>query len=235
MPRRTYRRAMRVQRKALGALPIGLSSRLPAPRSAPFNGQQKRIEIVREIAETFPIQRVIETGTFRGATTGLLRGIFGKPVATVEADPRFFAYCERRVGQVPGVEVHHGDSRAFLRDLATRKDWSTWPTFFYLDAHWEKDLPLADELRIIAATWADAVVMIDDFQVPDDPGYKHDDYGPTIGALTAAILPPEVANWRLTYPTAPSGNETGARSGCCVLLSPTLAGVELQTVRTPAE
>jgi hypothetical protein len=221
---------MQVQRRMLAPLPVALTSRLPAPRSQPFNGQAGRIAIVRQIAETYPIQRVVETGTFRGATTGLLRGIFGGPVASVEADPRFFAYCERRVGRVPGVELTLGDSRSFLRDLAGREDWTTWPTFFYLDAHWEKDLPLADELRIIAATWERAVVMIDDFEVPDDPGYGFDDYGPA-GALTEEILPEEVADWSLYYPTTPSIEETGRRRGCCVLATPALTGPELSTLR----
>lgn len=210
---------MTAQRKVLGLLPAGLSSRLPAPRSLPFNGQERRIAIVREIAETFPIDRVVETGTFRGATTGLLAGMFGKPVATVEADPRFHAYASRRIGNHPKVETRLGDSRAFLRELAGRKEWTEWPTFFYLDAHWEHDLPLADELRIIARSWERAVVMIDDFEVPGDPGYGFDDYGP-VGALTEDLLPLEVADWQLLYPVARSSEETGRRRGCCVLISP---------------
>jgi hypothetical protein len=222
---------MRVQRRTLAPLPVALTSRLPAPPSLPFNGQSGRIAIVRQIAETFAFQRVIETGTFRGATTGLLRGIFGGPVASVEADPRFFAYCERSVGRVPGVELSLGDSRSFLRGLADREDWTTWPTFFYLDAHWEKDLPLADELRIIAASWLRAVVMIDDFAVPGDPGYGFDDYGPEVGALTADLLPAELADWSLYYPTFSSDAESGRRRGCCVLVSPALAGPALSTLR----
>lgn len=227
--RRSYRRAMQVQRKALGVLPPSVSSRIPA-RSVPFNGQAGRIAIVRQIAETYPIQRVVETGTFRGATTGLLRGIFGGPVASVEADPRFFAYCESRIGQVPGVMLTLGDSRSFLRDLAGREDWVSWATFFYLDAHWEKDLPLAEELQIIASAWPRAVVMIDDFQVPDDAGYGFDDYGP-VGALTADLLPEEVRGWTLLYPALPAGQETGARQGCCVLVAPGMPADGLTLLR----
>jgi hypothetical protein len=223
---------MQVQRKALGALPLSVATRVdrPARKPRPFNGQAERIAIVREIAEKVRIERVIETGSFRGGTTALLAGLFGKPVATVEADPRFHAYVERTVGQLRNVEAVHGDSRSFLRDLADREDWNTWPVFIYLDAHWEHDLPLADELRIIAATWDRAVVMVDDFEVPGDPGYGFDDYGP-VGALTAEYLPPEVADWALMYPAARSSEETGARRGCCVLLSPVLGGVELSTLR----
>lgn len=224
---------MRVQRRVLGALPVKVSSAIDLPliRSRPFNGQERRIEIVREIAETFGIQRVVETGTFRGSSTGLMLGMFGKPVASVEADPRFHAYAQRQIGHLDKVDLTLGDSRSFLRDLAARQDWTTWPTFFYLDAHWEHDLPLADELEIIAAAWPRAVVMVDDFEVPDDPGYGFDDYGGE-RALTAAYLPHAVADWGLFYPAAASSEETGSRRGCCVLVSPAFAdGPDLKSLR----
>jgi hypothetical protein len=54
---------------------------------------------------------------------------------------------------------------------------------FYLDAHWNNDLPLRAELKA-CAQWGNAVVMIDDFQVEDDPGFGFDDYGDSIGRLT---------------------------------------------------
>ena len=49
--------------------------------------------------------------------------------------------------------------------------------FIYLDAHWEEDLPLAEELAVIARATTRCIVMIDDFQVPGD-GYAYDNYGP---------------------------------------------------------
>lgn len=231
LPRRAWRQTMRIQRRALSALPPDLASRLPAPKSEPFNGQEGRTAIAVEIARKCRIDRVIETGTFRGATTGLLLGIFGVPVATVEADPRFYARVKRNLGHLPKIELNLGDSRSLLRDLAARPDWNQHRVFVYLDAHWEHDLPLAEELQIIAATWPEAVVMIDDFEVPDDPGYGFDDYGSEVGALTAAILPPEVAGWRLLYPAVRSSDETGRRRGSCVLVSPALGAIEFETLR----
>lgn len=199
-----------------------------------MNGQQRRIEIVVEIARELAIQRVIETGTFRGATTALLRGIFGKTVATVEADPRFHAYSARRLGHLPKFETHFGDSRTFLRELAATPGWDPeHQTFIYLDAHWEKDLPLTEELELIAQHWPNSVVMIDDFEVPGDPGYGFDDYGPA-GALTTALFPEAVKGWRLYYPAASSAEETGRKRGCCVLVSPAVPKVAWSTLR-PAQ
>ncbi len=92
--------------------------------------------------------------------------------------------------------------RAFLRLAAEiLAPPLTW-VFIYLDAHWEDDLPLAEELRIIAGAWRSAVVMIDDFQVSDDDGYGFDDFGPG-KALTQSYLPKEdLAGWELYYPRA---------------------------------
>jgi hypothetical protein len=46
------------------------------------------------------------------------------------------------------------------------------PLFFYLDAHWNEDLPLAEEIDLIFSRSPCAVVMIDDFEVPGDPGFR---------------------------------------------------------------
>jgi hypothetical protein len=37
--------------------------------------------------------------------------------------------------------------------------------FVYLDAHWNDDLPLAEELEIVFGACPNAIVMIDDFNV----------------------------------------------------------------------
>jgi hypothetical protein len=65
---------------------------------------------------------------------------------------------------------------------------------FYLDAHWNDDLPLEEELELIFSVHPHAVVMIDDFQVPDDPGYQFDEYGPG-KALTPALITPVVSEF----------------------------------------
>ena len=89
---------------------------------------------------------------------------------------------------------------------------------FYLDAHWNADLPLAEELEIIFARCSQAVVMIDDFQVADEPAYGFDDYGPANG-LTLDYIAPALRKFNLFpfYPAIPASEETGSRRGCIVL------------------
>ena len=64
---------------------------------------------------------------------------------------------------------------------------------------------------------ADYAVLIDDFRVPDDPGYAFDDYGP--GKVLEPALLASLAQSSLSvfWPTAHSDAETGARRGWVVL------------------
>jgi hypothetical protein len=156
-----------------------------------------------------------------------LADVFGVPVATVENHRRFYAYSRARFAGDSRVSVTLGDSRDFLRERTTTAAGQT--AFIYLDAHWGDDLPLREELQIIASAWRRAVVVVDDFAVPGDRGYGYDDYGPG-KALVEDCLPP-LPGWALYYPTAPSEAETGERRGCCVLLSPAMPALETRELR----
>lgn len=186
----------------------------------PLNGQRRREQIVRDVNRVVEFDRVIETGTYRGTTTEFFSAVFGVLIATVESSPRYYHYSRTRLRDQRNVTVNLGDSRSFLRDLCRAGKAASEIVFIYLDAHWKDDLPLREELEIIGAGWIHAIVMVDDFQVPGDPGYTFDDYGPG-KALTASYLP-EMAGWEVFYPAAPSVKETGMCRGCVVLTSPSL-------------
>jgi predicted O-methyltransferase YrrM len=200
-----------------------LDQHRPSVRSSwgwgPLNGQAGRQQIVRDLAHVVDFDEVVETGTYRGNSTEFLAHVLGVPVLTVEGNPRFFHYSERRLAPYPDVTVEMGDSRSFLRRLAARPEDRT--TLFYLDAHWQDDLPLHDEVQIIAARWDEAVIVIDDFEVPGDPGYTFDDYGP--GKRLCVDYLPATEGWRLFFPALPAAQETGGRRGAAILASPALA------------
>lgn len=183
----------------------------------PMNGQTRRQQLVRELIRHLDVAAVVETGTHRGTTTQFLWSLTGGPVFSVEADPRFHHFARRRLSSLRGVHLHLGDSRAFLRRLAHNESLPMRDVFFYLDAHWGEGFPLWDELELIRASWQDPIVMIDDFEVPGDPGYSFDDYGPG-RRLTVDSLPPGVSDLALLSPRDRSHDETGARSGCCLLV-----------------
>ncbi|HET9948228.1 MAG TPA: class I SAM-dependent methyltransferase [Longimicrobiales bacterium] len=179
----------------------------------PFNDQRGRALLCEQIAASGPVEAVVETGTYRGTTTLFLARAFGAPVHSVEVVPRWHHYARLRTRHEPRIRLAVGDSRAFLAALATDPDVPKRDVFFYLDAHRPGDVPLLDELALLMRSWRDSVVMIDDFEVPGDPGYRFDDFGP---GFTADLLPPR-SLMRRFYPAIPSAEETGHRRGCVVL------------------
>jgi hypothetical protein len=225
-------------RRIVGAMPPLVAASLdharPGNRHAwggAFNGQQARQRMVEDICRACGFVAVIETGTFRGTTTEFLRRTADVSVYTVESNKRYYYYSRLRFARDRRVRVLLGDSRVFLRSAATDAKIPKRKVFFYLDAHWHVDLPLAEELATIGRNWTDSVVVVDDFRVPDDPGYGFDDYGGR-NRLSLHSLPAEaLAGFAVFYPAIPSAEETGARRGCLVLATSgqtahVLAGIE---------
>lgn len=196
--------------------------RFPEKRAGwggPFNGQKSRQALFRELQGTTRPAMLVETGTHLGTTAEYLAG-FKRPVFTVEGEARNYGFSRMRLRRLGNVTLVHGDSRVFLRKLLAgsgllRPDDAL---FAYLDAHWNEDLPLAEELDIVFSSCPKAIAMIDDFEVPGDPGYGFDDYGPG-KALTLSYVAPALARFGLAayVPACRASKETGARRGCAVL------------------
>jgi hypothetical protein len=202
---------------------IGMVEYLRSPGRAaqfgPFNGQPARKALYEQVlAKTHP-QAIIETGTYLGMTTELMAQT-GLPIYAVEAHPRFYGFVRARFWRTKNVKAFHGDSRTALRRLfdGELKPLAKGTLFFYLDAHWHDDLPLAEEIDIIYKASPLAVLMIDDFQVPFDAGYGYDDYGPG-KALTPDYIRPMELTHQLSafYPSTPSANDGPSKRGCVVL------------------
>lgn len=201
--------------RAGGFLACLLRPRRRETWGGPFNGQQARQQLFRELVSAFDFRVVVETGSHRGATTAFLRASSRATVHTTEVAPRLQGYCRARFLFDPRVRVHPCDSRELLARLLPRLARDAAPVFFYLDAHWQEDLPLRDECALIRRHRVPAVIMIDDFEVPGDPGYGCDDYGAGRRLCLDYLSP--LQGWTAFFPTCPAGQETGARRGCIVL------------------
>lgn len=186
----------------------------PAPWWAlPMNSQAARTELTRQLIGQCKIARVIETGTFLGTTTEFF-ATFGLPVITAEFNPKAAAQARQRLGKWTNVDLREGDSVEILRALLTEPLDRDVPTLFYLDAHWEERLPLREEAEIVLANFPKAVLLIDDFAVPDDPGYSFDDYGPGKRLDLQYLLSGKIPPVSVYFPSTPSSRENGARRGC---------------------
>lgn len=186
----------------------------------PLNGQRERCLIMAELIGRTKPSAIVETGTFLGNSTEWLSA-FQVPIFTIESNPESFGFARARLRMTPNATPLLADSRSGLRQLfaGPLSDSATRTIMFYLDAHWNEDLPLAEEIDLVFQACPNAVVVIDDFEVPHDSGYSFDDYGAG-KSLDASYIRPAIQQLglRAYYPTVPASQETGAKRGCVVLI-----------------
>jgi hypothetical protein len=212
----------------------------------PFNGQAARQALFVEMMGKTRPHAIVETGTFLGTTTELMSQT-ELPVFTIEFDLRNYSFASARFWRRRNVKLIQGDSRRALRMLfdGDLHPLSGHTIFFYLDAHWHDDLPLAEEIDIVFTRCPLAVVMIDDFEVPSDAGYGYDDYGPGKALVLEYIKPAISAHQlRVFYPSTPSAADHPLtpmaaaglavpgklRRGCVVLVKKDYHEAELASV-----
>lgn len=203
------------------ALPPRLRGRVGAalsPReSMGFNDQERRTEMMLELVASFEPEVIIETGTYQGDTTEWFADNSNAQIVTVESSEWFFSYAQYRLSQIPQIELIFGNSVSALQELSAKSDLVARKTLFYLDAHWNEYLPLADEIDLIMANWSDFIIVIDDFEVDDDAGYTFDDYGPG-KRLDKTLIPAKHRDQLFAcYPKAKSSDETSHKRGVIVL------------------
>jgi len=186
------------------------------PWGGPLNGQRYRQHVMERLMRVGP-DSIIETGTFLGTSTAFFAR-HGLPVHSCELRDEYFAAALSQLTSFENVSLYLMDSRAFLREIAADASLEYKRPFFYLDAHWYDDLPLADEIRIIQERWQEHIIMVDDFCVPE-AGYNFDRY-PNGLELTLEHLDKEgvdLSETAVLFPTASHTAETSARRGTLVL------------------
>ena len=196
----------------------------------PFNGQVKRMEIFRAILDVSKISMIVETGTCRGATTEYMARNFNGPIYSCDLNQRYFEYAARRLAGWTNVEVQFTDSRRLLQQIFELPLLRDRVVFLYLDAHWNKDLPLLGEISLILNSQISAVAMIDDFEVPFDQDYGYDTYGRG-KKLCLQMLSCFRDQMKYAYfPALPAVKESGPRRGCLVFTTSAALDQHLQTL-----
>lgn len=197
----------------------------------PMNGQQYRQRIFNRLMR-LGVDAIVETGAYIGASTGFFARQ-GVPVFSCELQEKYFARAAAHLAEWPLVTLHLEDSRSFLRNLAADPSFGFELPLFYLDAHWEEDLPLAEEIGIISERWPAHVIMVDDFQVPGS-NYVYDKYGNGL-ELTLNYLEKEgvkLDDFAVLFPSASDEVETGAKRGTLVLMPAQLYEQRMSMDRT---
>lgn len=208
-----------VGEKNVGALDFHLRRfRRSGVGTGAFNGQAKRRLIYDAIDRLQQPSLIVECGAGRGETTEVL-AMRGVSVVSIESQQRSYGFAAARFRRRSNVSVHLGGSRQSLRELL----WESGPAghpgrlFAYLHEDGFADLSLGDEIDTLFSWDSDAIVMVDNFRVPDDAGYVYSNHP---GAVRdKENVAPFVRRLGLVglYPTSPSSHECGARRGCTIL------------------
>lgn len=196
-----------------------------------MNGMTSRLEAVRQIIFALKIERIVETGTFRG-TTAEWFAQFGIPFETVEIVERYYEFSKHRLKPFANANIALASSVPYLWERIEKGAIAPDARqLFYLDSHWEKHLPLREELELIFNHYTNAVVVIDDFQVEGDDGYGFDSYSPqeqlTLEYVSRVKLPRPLS---VFYPATRSSEESGARRGWIVLTDSDALSADLDRI-----
>lgn len=189
----------------------------------PFNGQEKRVALFQTLVKQIKFGAVVETGTFRGSTTLFFRQCSGVDVYSCELSDRYFEYASARLAGHDGIHLYKSDSRDFLVHLSKDPKLENKNIFFYLDAHWNADLLLLEELQFIFKHFESPIIMIDDFEVPHRDDYDFDDYGENAILSIDIIAPVLTEEISLFYPSWQPQGEYNGRRGFVILAEGNLA------------
>jgi len=198
------------------------SPRYISSDAAGFNGQLLRKKMFRDLITAVGFNAIIETGTNSGNTTGYMAEVSSLPVYSCELNRRIHLIAKMRLSDFKNIHLELSDSPPYLNKLADSM-LSQQNVFFYLDAHFGPGNtpapPLGEEINIIASRWKSFVIMIDDFLVPGDAGYKYNNYEKD-NVLSLEFIDREIKKHELIpfFPFFPSVEETGYSRGCVVLI-----------------
>ena len=91
-----------------------------------------KTEFLRQIADTFPVDTFVETGTYTGITTARAATIF-QAVHTVELHPKLYEEAKKSLQKHKNITVHRGNSADTLKKILPTIDGNI---VLWLDAHY---------------------------------------------------------------------------------------------------
>lgn len=145
----------------------------------PFNGDLHAMKEFINMKEKYGLNVAVETGSCFFSTTKFLAENFEK-VLTFEIVPKYYQIGLQKVADMHNVGAFNTDSVSGLKEQLKGVDSLNQRLLFFLDAHWEQNCPLLDELQVIADSVQYLrlmpVIVIHDFVVPDHPELGFDTY-----------------------------------------------------------
>ncbi len=132
--------------------------------AAPFNSDSYMEKEFLRIRDTYNIENVIETGTYKGVTTNWFAMNF-QNIYSIEFIRQYYEEASRNLKSHNNVTLFNSDSRKVLPSIVDKLKGNT---LLFLDAH-RNDNPLKPELEIIAESGLRPYICIHDMKNPTDP------------------------------------------------------------------
>lgn len=132
-----------------------------------YEGDSFVHEEIKKLVERFKVDLIVETGTYRGATTKKLAEL--AKVISFEVNENNYNRALIETKNTKGIAIVNQNSVDGLRHINTilaEDPNETKPGLYFLDAHWEDYWPLLDELKLIGESGLKPVIVIHDFKVP---------------------------------------------------------------------
>jgi len=149
--------------------------------------------LVLALRDSLGAKVFIETGTYRGGTAEWACRHFAD-VQSIEWSEAIYRETKARIGGLPNLTLHCGDTREILPQLVQALDK---PAVMWLDAHWSgkatagisDQCPLLEELTIIDRAGPEVAMLIDDarfFLAPPPEPLNIDDW-PDLGTVVQTL------------------------------------------------
>jgi len=175
-----------------------------ADDEAGFHGDHYVLQLVDHLmayASAF-----VETGSYMGQTISYVAKAYPKmPIYSCEQNAERHANVKGQLGHLPHVHLYHQVSPDFLYDAHKQFPHLRKQTnLYWLDAHgfgfdqW----PLRDEVAYLTREMSSALILIDDFQVPNRPDFGYDAYNGQSCALD--YIYPSIQPGRTYYMVYPT-------------------------------
>jgi len=140
-----------------------------------FHGDQYLMNLVNFFL--LESSNYVETGARRGVTLKYVAdGYKHLNLFSCEPNEEYFSIAEMKLKSDNKCKIYNEKSQSFIPKILDEMDLNNL-TFFFLDAHGKGyKWPLRQEIEQITERLNRAIILIDDFKVPNNPQYEHDVY-----------------------------------------------------------
>lgn len=150
----------------------------------------EKASTIKEYADHFECNVLVETGTYKGRMLGRLRDRFSQ-IYSIELDTSFAQVQIDKYKDTPNITIYEGDSAKLIQTVL---DQVNDRCIFWLDAHYsggktagEGNQPLLQELKaIFNHSIKDHVILIDDARYFGNTIEEYD-YWPSLGDIYDSI------------------------------------------------